>query len=219
MPGNLSQHRLWRNFFVAACSRPQGNLGGRSLAPPVGLRRRKEEKGRRAGLLLCTAALLFPWGNHSTSELWETRERIYNLNSRCGSSQDHPVSAKGSKMNVLLNNELVALLNSRRLPARLNLNQAAAVLGFSPHDLPVLTSKKLLRPLGRPTANCTKYYAAREIESLGNDTVWLGKATQTLSDHWRMKNSMRRNSEQIRPSPQNHPVQAFQISAAQSSTT
>jgi hypothetical protein len=99
-------------------------------------------------------------------------------------------------MNVLLNNELVALLNTRRLPGRLNLCQAAAVLGLLPHDLPVLTSKKMMRSLGKPSANTTKYYAAREIESLANDPAWLSKATQTLSDHWQTKNS---NRQQLEP--------------------
>ena len=117
-------------------------------------------------------------------------------------------------MNVLLNNELVALLNTRRLPGRLNLNQAAAVLGFSPHDVPVLTSKKLMRALGKPTQNTTKYYAAREIESLANDPAWLSKATQTLSDHWRTKNDARSNAERKYDPLKTNPVQASQASAA-----
>ena len=117
-------------------------------------------------------------------------------------------------MNVLLNNELVALLNTRRLPGRLNLNQAAAVLGFSPHDLPVLTSKKLMRALGKPTQNTTKYYAAREMESLAGDSEWLSKATQTLSDHWRTKNSARGHAEGIYDPLKTNPVQASQASAA-----
>ena len=90
-------------------------------------------------------------------------------------------------MNVLLNNELVALLNTRRLPARLNVNQAAAVLGFAPYDLPVLTRKKLMRTLGQPKANSAKYYAARTIEALSRDVDWLSKATQALSDHYQTK--------------------------------
>ena len=122
-------------------------------------------------------------------------------------------------MNVLLNNELVALLNTRRLPGRLNLYQAAAVLGLSPHDLPVLTSKKMMRPLGKPSANTTKYYAAREIESLANDPAWLSKATQTLSDHWRTKNIGRSTPEQNGDPLKTNHVQASQTSVAMSSTT
>ena len=101
------------------------------------------------------------------------------------------VPSKNAAMTVILHNELVALLNVRRLPARLNLGQTAAVLGFSPHDLPVLTSKNLLRPLGKPKANTTKYYAARDIEALASDVDWLNKATRALSDHWLEKNKSR----------------------------
>ena len=91
-------------------------------------------------------------------------------------------------MNVLLNNEISTLLRTPRLPSRLNINQVAAILGFQAHDIPVLVSKKLLRPLGRPAPNATKYFAARDIELLGNDPAWLTKATQSMYDHWQGKN-------------------------------
>lgn len=84
-------------------------------------------------------------------------------------------------MTVLLNNEITNLLRTHRLPARLTLPQVAAILGFQPHDIPVLTSKKLLRALGRPRENITKYYAVREVELLGSDSAWLSKAN---ADHF-----------------------------------
>jgi hypothetical protein len=96
-------------------------------------------------------------------------------------------------MNILLNNEITNLLRTPRLPGRLNTSQTAAVLGFSDHDLPILVLKKLLRPLGKPVLNSTKYYAAREMESLASDVAWLSKATQTLSDHWSQKNKSNRD--------------------------
>jgi hypothetical protein len=91
-------------------------------------------------------------------------------------------------MNVLLNNEITNFLRTPRLPARLNTSQTAAVLGFSDHDLPILVLKKLLRPLGKPVLNSTKYYAARKIESLAGDVAWLCKATHAVSEHWQNKN-------------------------------
>ncbi len=100
--------------------------------------------------------------------------------------------SKHKDMNVLLNNELTTLLRTQRLPARLTVAQVAAVLGFQPHDIPVLVSRKLLRLLGRPEANATKYFATAEIEKLGQDPAWLAKATQAMYDHWRGKNQRAR---------------------------
>ena len=56
------------------------------------------------------------------------------------------------------------LLSLRRLPARLNYFQTAAVLGFSEHDIPVIVRAKLLKPLGKPAPNAPKYFAAHEVE-------------------------------------------------------
>jgi hypothetical protein len=59
--------------------------------------------------------------------------------------------------------EKFALLNSRRLPARLNSTEAALLLGFQEHDIPALLAAGLLRPLGKPAQNAPKYFAAVEI--------------------------------------------------------
>ena len=50
----------------------------------------------------------------------------------------------------VLNNELKAILNLNRPPARLNTAQTAAYLGFKPHDIPVLTCAGS-RPVNRPS--------------------------------------------------------------------
>ena len=63
-------------------------------------------------------------------------------------------------MNVLLNDEAIKLLGARRLPGRLTAAQASTILGFNTIDVPVLVSKKLLRPLGKPTTNAIKYLPA-----------------------------------------------------------
>ena len=74
------------------------------------------------------------------------------------------------------------------LPARLNVEQAASVLGFPQHDLPVLVAAGLLRPLGRPVQNSTKYFATAELEQLRTDVKWLSKATDVVQARWREKN-------------------------------
>lgn len=74
-----------------------------------------------------------------------------------------------------------------RLPARLTAEQAATELGFAAHDIPVLVATKLLRPLGKPTRNSVKYFAAIEIQEKGRDKDWLGRATAAVQAYWRKR--------------------------------
>jgi len=76
-------------------------------------------------------------------------------------------------------------LNLRRLPARLTVSQAAVLLGFADHDIPLLVRAKLLTPLGNPKPNAPKYYCAAELERRSQDYKWLDKATAAIARHWR----------------------------------
>jgi hypothetical protein len=79
-------------------------------------------------------------------------------------------------------------------PARLGIEETAWLLGFNEHDIPVLVSAGLLKPLGRPASTGSKFFATVELQSLRNDTRWLGKASDAIVNHWRSKNSGRRNN-------------------------
>lgn len=79
-------------------------------------------------------------------------------------------------------------LNTVRLPARLDVAQTAAVLGFRAHDIAVLAEARLLRPLGKPRANSVKFFAACEVEKLRDSRQWLDVATRTIGRHWQRKN-------------------------------
>ncbi len=83
------------------------------------------------------------------------------------------------------------LLNLRVLPARLNTEQAAHLLGFQPHDLPILCVRGLLKPLGTPPPSAVKYYATSDLEELRADRKWLARATDALHRYWRNKNQRR----------------------------
>lgn len=72
-------------------------------------------------------------------------------------------------------------LNIRRLPARLNSEQVAQLLGFQPHDIPLLTKSGLLKPLGGGPRNSVKYFASCEVDQFRNDRRWLDKATRAVS--------------------------------------
>jgi len=81
-----------------------------------------------------------------------------------------------------------------KLPARLSLEQTAWVLGFGVHDIAVLISTGLIKPLGRPMTSGSKYFATVDLEKLGGDTRWLAKASDALVNYWRAKNAGRKSS-------------------------
>lgn len=61
-------------------------------------------------------------------------------------------------------------------------------LGFAAHDIPVLISRGLLKPLASPPANTAKHFARVELEALRNDIKWLARATGAIHQYWRLKN-------------------------------
>ena len=85
-------------------------------------------------------------------------------------------------------NEIYMLLNCHRLPGRLTTGESAAVLGFHEHDMAVLVAGKLLKPLGEPAANSSKYFAAVNIVELANNPGWLSKATKLVAKYWQGRN-------------------------------
>jgi len=74
-------------------------------------------------------------------------------------------------------------------PARLTVEQAAWVLNCQPHDVPVLVSSRLLKPLGNPPANGIKFFATADVLELVKDRSWLAKMTNTVNQHWHKKNA------------------------------
>jgi hypothetical protein len=97
----------------------------------------------------------------------------------------------GAKLNQ--QNQIFASIPSR-LQARLTAEQAATVLGFSDHQIPILISAKLLTPLANPVPNATKYFAASVIEQLANNINWLNDATQAIYDYWSGKTQRKKQN-------------------------
>lgn len=86
----------------------------------------------------------------------------------------------------------IDFLNLKTYPARLYAEQAAAYLGFKPHDIPVLIAAGLLKPLGGSCApQNVKYFATAELEKLRGNTQWLSRATDAVRRHWEKKNARR----------------------------
>ena len=90
-----------------------------------------------------------------------------------------------------------------QLPARLTVEQAAWVLNCQVHDIPILVSARLLKPLGNPPQNGIKFFSTLEIQELMKDRSWLAKVTNTITQHWQKKNGRKKNkvNQTGRPNP------------------
>lgn len=80
------------------------------------------------------------------------------------------------------------------VPARLDSTQTAWLLGFEPHEIPMLVTAGLLKPLGHPARNSTKFFATEILEQLRRDEKWLARATDAISTYWRERNARRQKA-------------------------
>lgn len=87
--------------------------------------------------------------------------------------------------------EAQQFLNLATKPARLTCENVAWLLGFVPHEIPILVAKGLLRPIGSPPRNGVKYFACADVEPLRADRKWLERASSCIHRYWETKNSRR----------------------------
>lgn len=93
-----------------------------------------------------------------------------------------------------MNDDQARFLNLIGQPsARVTAEQAAWILNCQPHDIPVLVGSRLLRPLGNPPVNGTKFFSTAEILELSRDRSWLAKVTNTICQHWKKKNALKKS--------------------------
>ena len=88
-----------------------------------------------------------------------------------------------------MNPQREQFLNLATAPARLSAEEAAWYLGFSPHEIPILVAKGLLKPLGRPPANGAKHFPTATLVELHRDVKWLARASDAIVEYWRSKNA------------------------------
>jgi hypothetical protein len=79
-----------------------------------------------------------------------------------------------------------------QLPARLTAEQAAWVLNCQTHDIPILVSSRVLKPLGNPPPNGIKFFATADLLELAKDRAWLVKVTNAVNQHWHRQNSRKK---------------------------
>ena len=80
-----------------------------------------------------------------------------------------------------------------QLPSRLTAEQTGWVLNCQPHDIPALVNARLLKPLGNPSQNSTKYFATADVLESAKEKTWLVKVTNTISQHWQHQNTRKKN--------------------------
>ena len=98
-----------------------------------------------------------------------------------------------------MNTDKLAFFTYRVLPARLNVIEAGWLLGFGPKDITVLVSHGLLKPVGQPAPNATKYFCSVELEALRTDAKWINRASALLYRYWRTVNGKRDGEEETSP--------------------
>ena len=81
----------------------------------------------------------------------------------------------------------VAAWAAMRLPARLDVETTAKLLGFTDTDIHVLMARSRLIPLDNPATNAPKWFVAVEMIRLAAEQDWLHKATKEIAKYWKNK--------------------------------
>jgi hypothetical protein len=97
-----------------------------------------------------------------------------------------------------MNPDTERFLNLRNLPDRLTATETAAKLGLSPHEIPILVAKGLLKPLGHPAPNAPKFFLTATLKDLERDEKWHGKVADAIQEYWRSKNGRKPDSTDAR---------------------
>ena len=93
-----------------------------------------------------------------------------------------------------MNTQQEQILNLKTLPARVRVEDAALLLGFSTHEIPILVARGLIKPLGHPPLTGVKFFSAMSLEELRKDEKWLAKASDCIVEYWRKVNQNRKTA-------------------------
>ena len=88
---------------------------------------------------------------------------------------------------------MLATWAARNLPARIDVEATAKLIGFTESDMQILMVVGKMTPLGDPSPNAPKWFAAIEIIRLAADQDWLHKATKEIANYWRQKRERRQS--------------------------
>lgn len=114
-----------------------------------------------------------------------------------------------------MNSQAEQFLNLKTLPARVRVEEAAVLLGFSVREMPILAAGGLLKPLGRPPLTGVKYYSTAVLEELRRDQKWLARASDYIVEYWQNMNQKRKETRKNSASRnRNNLKRPFQFSAS-----
>jgi hypothetical protein len=68
------------------------------------------------------------------------------------------------------------------------------VLNCQLHDVSILVTARLLKPLANPPPNSVKFFAASELLEQVKDRAWLAKVTNAVNQHWQKKNAAKQKA-------------------------
>ena len=187
--------------FAEYCPRPRLEIVS-SLSPSEHDRLRCTTKHANSSRLICIR--FWPPGDQLCL-LPELSSGVFVSNggmNLCGNLQSNspfvlvevgcPTTCLATGKYHVMNNDEKSFLSLRILPARLNPEQAAWYVGCHVESIPVLIAAGLLKPLGRPAPNASKFFALAELEVLRADTKWLARATEAIQNWHRNKNDRHR---------------------------
>ena len=90
-----------------------------------------------------------------------------------------------------MNSQQEQFLNLKTHPARLKAEEAAWYLGFASHEITILMSEGLLKPLGHPPLTGVKYFSTSNLEELRRDMKWLARASDCIVNYWKVRNEIK----------------------------
>ena len=86
-------------------------------------------------------------------------------------------------------------------PARFTIEQAAWTLNFQIYEILTLVTLRLLKPIGNPKPNSTKFFIAQDILDLAKDRTWLIRATNALYQYRFNRNNQQKAQRSAVPMP------------------
>jgi len=105
----------------------------------------------------------------------------------------------------LISQRAATFLNLRRLPASLDVDQAAVLLGVHRDSFRFLIEHGSLGPLGNPSQNGVKMFLSADVLDRASDRKWMHRAHKTVREYQHGKNAAQRK-KQNRLSESLHPV-------------
>ena len=70
------------------------------------------------------------------------------------------------------------------------------MLNSQAHDITILVTAKLLKPLGNPPQNGVKYFATKEVLEHVQEEKWLHRVTVAIYLHWQKRNARKQGHAQ-----------------------